>query len=220
MKTSLSALACILLSTVALWADTVIVQKVEAPGQSGEMTLKVRDHLIRIDITPEVSTIMDTKSGDITTIMHTQKAYMNIPASAAMKMFEAMQGQQAKATPAPKPELKPTGQKETINGHETEIYTLESGEMKSRFWIAKAYPNAKAILETFKRINESPMSKMAKEMAHQPSDFPGVPVKTEITVSPDQKVTSTLISVEEKDLPATEFSVPEGFNAIEMPTPQ
>jgi len=220
MKTSLATFAAFLLSAVALLADVVIVQKVETPGQSGDMTLKVRDHRIRIDVTPEISTIMDTRSGEITTIMHAQKAYMNIPASMTRKILDAAKDQQPKAATPAKPELKPTGQKETINGHETEIYTLEAGEMKSRFWIAKSYPNEKVVLETFKRINESPMSKMAQEMARQPSDFPGVPVKTEITVGPDQKVTSTLISVEEKELPEREFTVPEGFTAIQMPAQQ
>lgn len=219
MKTSLLALGLSLLSSVALWADLVIVQQMDGAGQSGPMTLKIKGDKIRTDMTPQVSTIFDAATGIIQTIMHDQKMYMEISAEASQRLLESMQAQ-AKTEETPSaPILVATGKKEKIGGYDTELYTVTSGKYKSSYWIAKDYPNSDQLMEVFKKMQSSALSKAAQSMVPQPAeDLPGVPVKVEVEIGPNQKLTTTLVSVEETTLDDNEFVVPEGYQAMAMPS--
>src|SRR5215210_7640566 len=93
MKLSLLAL----LAFVALGlgtrihADMVIVQKVDGAGQSGEMTMKIKGDKVRTEVNPQISTITNATTGDVTTVMHEQKSYMTMPASSTKALMEQMQ---------------------------------------------------------------------------------------------------------------------------------
>jgi hypothetical protein len=201
-----------ILFTATLHADTVLVQKVEAAGRSSEMTVKIKGTKIRSDISPEISTLTDTASGATTTLMHPQKAYMEISAAATRQLLDKVPPQAA-----PEPVLEPTGKHETVNGYDTEIYTVETGALKTRYWIAKDYPDEKKLLALFKELQNTGLGTMARQMAPQPTEFPGVPLKTELQSSRSQKVTVTLLSVEEEPLPDSDFVVPPDYKAL--PTP-
>lgn len=81
---------CLLLASLHARADMVIALKVEQPEQSMEMTMKIKGDKIRTDATPQVSTIMDTATGDMITIMRAQKNYMKISAEKTKAMMEQM----------------------------------------------------------------------------------------------------------------------------------
>lgn len=216
-KRSLLSLVAAVVSTVALHADLVLVQKVEDPtGKKSEISMKIKDDSLRMDIGGDVSVVLDGASGKIISMMHAQKAYLTMEASAIEQMMKAAA---AAAGQKPKGEVKlvPTGKTEEINGQKTEIYTLEGADHKGTFWIAKDYPNGAAIQAAIKKIQELPMSKMASEVAPQPKDVPGVPVKTEIEIAPGQKVTSELVSAKEEKLDSTLFQAPKDYNPIAMP---
>ncbi|HWL51957.1 MAG TPA: DUF4412 domain-containing protein [Chthoniobacteraceae bacterium] len=219
MKTSLLALGLSLLSSVALWADLVIVQQMDGAGQSGPMTLKIKGDKIRTDMTPQISTIFDAATGVIQTIMHDQKMYMEINAEASQQLLKSMKTQAGAEETKSAPILVATGRKEKIGGYDTELYTLTSGNYKSSYWIAKDYPNSSQLMEVFRKMQSSALSKAAQSMVPQPEgDLPGVPVKVEVEIGPNQKMTTTLISVEEKSLDDNEFVVPEGYKAMAMPS--
>src|SRR5437667_7210828 len=58
--------ACLLLSTSA---DLTIVQKVEGVGGGGEMTMKIKGDKMRIEISPEITTIFDGGTGELTNLI-------------------------------------------------------------------------------------------------------------------------------------------------------
>lgn len=219
MKTRLLALGLTLLSSAVLMADLVIVQQMDGMGQSGPMTLKIKGDKIRSDMTPQISTIFDAGTGVIQTIMHDQKMYMEINAEASRHLLQSVQAQAAKEAPTTPPVLVATGKKEKIGNFDTELYTLTSGAYKSSYWIAKSYPNGDKILQVLKKMQSSALSKAAQSMVPQPEgDLPGVPVKVEVEMGPGQKLTTTLVSVEETALDDKDFTVPEGYSTMAMPS--
>ncbi|MEI6349993.1 MAG: DUF4412 domain-containing protein [Verrucomicrobiota bacterium] len=225
MKRSLVGLGLILVSVCSVRADLVMVQKVEGigSGKSAEMTLKVKDGKMRADVSPEVSTITDMNSGATTTLMHSQKMYMEISAEATQQLMEQMQKMRGeakdKAAPVDKPSpLQTTGKHERLNGYDTEIYTSQIGAVKVTYWIAKDYPNADKLREVFKQMQKSAMVRLAKGIGQAPVDFPGVPVKTEMTPQDGRTITTTVVSVKEQPLDDAEFSVPAGYQSMPMPS--
>ena len=77
-----------LLCCPAVWADLVVVQKVEESGpgkQTGVITLKAKGDKIRVDVSPEISLILDTASGGTITLQHAQKTYMEVSGTAALQ---------------------------------------------------------------------------------------------------------------------------------------
>src|SRR5205807_7650174 len=70
--------ACLLLSARA---DLTIVQKVEGVGGGGEMTMKIKGDKMRIEISPEITTIFDGGTGELTNLMNDQKTVVGISAA-------------------------------------------------------------------------------------------------------------------------------------------
>lgn len=206
--------------TLSARADLVITQKIEGSGQSGTMTMKIKGDKIRTDVSPEVSTITDAKSGDVTTIMNSQKSYMVIPASASKALMEKMQKGMAQASPGASPaavKLTDTGRKEKVNGYDTEVYTSSIGGMKMTYWIAPNFPDWKKVLDGMMAFQRGGLAAMTKGMMPAASDFTGMPVKTEVDMGA-QKITTTLESVKEEPVADTEFQIPAGYTEIKMPS--
>lgn len=217
-KRSLLSLVLALVSTVALQADLVLVQKVENMGMDGEVTMKIKGDSIRMDVSKDMSVVLDGVSGSMTSIMHEKKEFITLDGAAIQQMMKSVAAaSQAKGGKPPEVKLVATGKTEEIAGVKTEIYELAGAPQKGSFWIAKDYPNGAAILAALKKLQDLPMSKMASEMAPQPTDFPGVPVKTEIEIAPGQKVTTSLLSAKEETLDATLFEAPKDYKAMAMP---
>lgn len=205
--------------TLTAHADLVITQKIEGAGQSGLMTMKIKGDKVRSDVTAEVSTITDAKSGDVTTLMHSQKNYMVISASSAKALMEKAGKSMAQASPGTSPvagKLMPTGKKEKVNGYDTDIYTSSVGGMKITYWIAPTYPNWKKVLDSMMVFQRGGLSAMTKSMMPGASDFNGMPIKTEVDLG-GQKITTTLDAVKEEPVADTEFQVPVGYTEMKMP---
>ena len=98
---SLVLLAC---STVITRADVTIVQKVEGVGPVAEMTIKIKGDKARIDATPQMTSIVDGKSGEMINLMKDQKVAVRISAEkmkAAAEMVSKFDDKSQKAA-APK----------------------------------------------------------------------------------------------------------------------
>lgn len=207
-----AALLCFLACAFAR-ADLTIVQNIEGGGPVSSMTMKIKGDKARIEATPQMSTIVDSKTGDMITLMHDQKKFMRISADQAKAAAEiAMDGMDKNAA---KPQLKPSGKKETINGIETAEYTIESPAFKGSYWIATNYPNAAAILKELSATTPQSWGVATRGMPDY-RDFPGVPIRTNLTVGGAQIVT-TVASIKQDPIPESEFATPAGYEEFQMP---
>src|SRR5213078_4936897 len=145
MKASLFSIALIAALSVAAHADFTIVQKVEGQKVEGkssanEITLKLKDDKIRMEATPQMTMIVDGKTGDTITLMNAQKRIVRISGDKAKAIAE-MAAKYGGANKV-KPKLIATGKKMTINGYEADEYVAESKQFKAHYWIAQSFPNS------------------------------------------------------------------------------
>ena len=120
-------------------ADLTIVQKIEGSGAVNQMTIKLKGDKVRIEGGPQVTTIMNSKSGEMLTLMNEEKKLMRISGDKA-KAFADMANKYAGAAAAEKPKLTSTGKKEKINGYDTEEFVCDAPSFKAHYWIALNYP--------------------------------------------------------------------------------
>lgn len=215
---------CLLLASIHARADMVIVQKMEGMGQSNEMTIKIKGDKIRTDASPQISTILDTTSGDIITLMHTQKSYMKISAEKTKALMEQMKAMQAQANPGASPSAAPkfvdTGKKEKVNGYDAEIYTSETPTMKFTFWVTRDFPNFAAVQEQMKKLQTAMQNRLggaATGAVPNTTELPGLPVKTEMETG-GQKMTTTLVSAKEDPVSDTDLAIPADYKEMQMPS--
>ncbi|MEI6562555.1 MAG: DUF4412 domain-containing protein [Verrucomicrobiota bacterium] len=206
----------------ALWADLVLVQKVEERGpgaHTAEITIKAKGDKIRVDISPEISFLMDTASGETITLQHPQKTSMEVSAAAARQLARKMERQRAEGQTANLVRLEPTGKRETLAGQETRVYTAQSGTLKMTWWIAQNSPDTGKFLTLLALLRKAPMVQLAGDMAllDATSPFPGIPLKTEITLPDGRKLTTTLLSLKEAPLENLDFTVPPGYSSLPKP---
>src|SRR6266705_6251441 len=152
MKTAAFGSIFSLCLILPLQADLTIVQKIEGSGQAGEMTVKIKGDKARIDGSPNVTTIIDAKTGEMTNLMNDRKTVVRISAE-KMKAAAEMMGKFNKNEPAAKAKLTPTGKKEMIGPYEAEQYVCETPNFKATYWLAPSYPEGAAILKQLQSIN-------------------------------------------------------------------
>ena len=214
MKFAAFSASAVLLLIASARADLTIVQKVEGPMPMTEMTMKIKGDKARIDAGPQMTSIMDAKTGEAVTLMHEQKMLMRMSAeqakAAAAAVAESVPGQQGAPV-----KITPSGKKETINGFETEEYLYETPAMKASYWIAKNYPNADSIMKQMQALNSQAMTASPAgipDFRH----FPGLPVRTNVSMGGQQFVT-TVTAVKHDPLNDAEFTVPSGYQEMKMP---
>jgi len=214
MKPLLS-LGALLLVAVSSRADFVIEQQLESSLINGKLTYEIKGDNARIEMPSpaggNVTTIIKGETGEMIMLMDAQKMAMTMSLKDIQKQTEAAQQAAGAAMDALKP--KPTGEKEKIGQWNTDIYETNAGETKVKMWVAKDYPNAKAIKDA--------MAKASKSMAGSGMDLtkfdlPGMTLKTE-AVTALGKMTTTLVSVKETTVPASDFTVPEGYQMQKAP---
>lgn len=216
-RITLSAFAAAALLCTAR-ADLTIVQQVEGAGPKAEMTMKVKGDKARIEAAPGLSMIYDGTTGETLNISDAQKAVTRTTAAQAKAAGAAMATMAGKQPDAPreKPKITPTGKKETINGYETEEYITDGPTYKVSYWIARNYPQADAIMKQLQAMKPDAMSTAGAAVAPDFHDFPGLPIRTNITAG-ETKIVSTITSVKLDPLPESEFTVPAGYQEIKTP---
>jgi hypothetical protein len=169
-----------------------------------------------VDANPQVSTITNAATGEITTLMHMQKTYMLIPAAtskAMMAQMTKMLGAAAAATPAAP---KASGKTDKINGYTATEYTFDNGIMKGSYWMSTDFPNAQAVSDALAQFRKGSLADMTKAFAPDISKLPGVPIKTDVEFS-GQKVTTEIVSATIGAVDPTQFTVPAGYTETKMP---
>src|SRR6266850_2664210 len=114
MKTAGFSVLLVLTMFVSARADLTIVQKVEGTGPPSEMTIKIKGDKARIDVTPQLTTIVDGKTGEVINLMKDQKMIMRMSAEKMKAAADMMSKYQGKSETSGKPKLIATGKKETI----------------------------------------------------------------------------------------------------------
>jgi hypothetical protein len=217
MKTFLASLVLAALSIQPALADWVIVQKSTTDGQVQDMTFKIKGDKARFDAGPQMSVILDSSgAGSATILLHAQKAVMKMDAEAmkgAMAMATSALGGVA-STPPAKPQA--TGQKEKVGAYDTEVYTWSGPIGSGKFWVAKDFPQAKELNEIQDKMMKAMGSPMAA-LAPASTDFPGMVIKSEMTVM-GKSVVSETVSAKEEPVDAAIFALPADYQEMKMPT--
>jgi nitrogen regulatory protein PII len=224
MKTALYSLVLSVSFFLPAHADLTIVQKVEGVGAATDMTIKIKGDKVRVEASPQVTTILDAKTGEVTNLMNDQKTVVRISAEKAKAVTNMINKFDAKKEGAGKVKLTPTGQKETVNGYETEKYTYDAPDFKGTYWIAPNYPDGAAILAQLQSIT-SEFWKTTNTTMPDYHDFPGLPIRTRMTMTKQSQptkpggtalggapeITTTIISANQTPISAAEFAVPSDF---------
>jgi hypothetical protein len=202
--------------TVSARADLTLVQKVEGAGQDAtEMTIKVKGDKGRIDASPKLTTMIDSKTGEIVNLMNDRKTVMRISADKMRAAADMVAKFNANAADANKSKLTPTGKKEKIGGYDAEEYVYETPNFKATYWIAPTYPDGAAILKELQSLSSNLWQTNNFRLPDY-RDFPGLPVKT-VVAAGDSSVTTTLVSVSKAPLDDGQFAVPKDFKEIKVP---
>ncbi len=196
-------------------ADLIIVQKVEGAGPASEMTMKLKGDKMRVDMTPQVSTIFDSKTGEMLQLMKDQKTVVRMSGEKMKAMANTMKKYNGQTQTVEKPKLTPTGKKETINGYEAEEFAVQSPTFKASYWLAFKYPDGVAILKQLQSLSSTAWDPSNTGVPNF-NDLPALPIKTVVSVSGTQ-LTSTLVSVKQDPVNDAEFVVPKDFKEVQMP---
>ncbi|HXA10214.1 MAG TPA: DUF4412 domain-containing protein [Chthoniobacterales bacterium] len=197
-------------------ADLTIVQKVDgAGGGVHELTLKVKGDKARVDINPQITTIIDAKTGEVTTLLNDKKTVMRISGEKAKAMAEMAKSFAKEESPT-QALPKSTGKKETINGYETEEYVTDSPKYHASYWVAKSYPNYQSILQQMSIMQQGAFAGLTKGLPDYHA-LPGLPLRTQVRIPGQDDVTSTIESLKLDPLPDSDFSIPAGYSEIKMP---
>ena len=223
-----------------VYSSTVQPAAQAAKGQdtapASNVTIKIKGDKARIDASPKLSTIVDGTTGEVVNLMNEQKTVVRISrdkVKAVTEMLNKFAGNnQKEKEAAEKPKLTPTGQKETINGYETEKYTYDGPDFKATYWIAPNYPDGPAILGQLQSI-KSEFWDAANAKMPDFRDFPGLPIRTQLVMSKEgtvpeknrtatpydhgTEITSTITSVSRQPISDSEFTVPNDFKEPNLP---
>src|SRR6266704_357080 len=208
--------------------------KGEDTAPASNVTIKIKGDKARIDASPKLSTIVNGTTGEVVTLMNEQKTVVRISrdkVKAVTEMLNKFAGNNQKEG-AEKPKLTLAGQKETINGYETEKYTYDGPDFKATYWIAPNYPDGPAILGQLQSI-KSEFWDAANAKMPDFRDFPGLPIRTQLVMTkeepaPEKKrtatpaghgteITSTITSVSHEPISDSEFTVPNDFKEPKLP---
>ena len=199
--------------------DLSLVQKIEGSGSVSRIIIKLKGDKARVEVTPQVTTLIDRNSGDIITLMNAQKKFVRISADKSKAIAEmAIKYSGDPAAAAEKSTLRPTGRKETIYGYEAEEYVRESPALKECYWIALQYPDSAAIVKQLQSVIPAAWNEVAKGMLDY-RNFPGLPLRT-IIKTDGKEIISTITSIKQDALSEAEFSVPKDFQELKVPNLQ
>jgi len=208
---------CVLLAAVASSpADLTVVQTLDAPGASvNQITIYIKGDKMRVDTAPQVSTIVDGKTGETVTLMKDQKCAVRISAEkmkAAADMIKKFTDKGGDTKPA---NPKPTGRKETIRGYEAEEYVVDRGNLKASYWLAPKYPDGVAILRQLQAVKSEAWAS-ANPNESNLHDFTAVPIRTVVDMG-GTKMTTELVSVKQDPLPDAIFAIPTDYREVKGP---
>jgi len=204
------------------------------------MSIKVKGEKARIDAPPQVTAIFNGTTGELINLLNDQKTVVRISPDKMRAIADMLNKYSSNKANSDKPRLTPTGQRETINGYDTEQYSYEGPDFKATYWIATNYPNGAAVLAQLQSI-KSELWDAANTKMPDFRDFPGLPIRMCMTVGKNNpagehgakknqaeehgasasghpiEITSTLTGVSVDSIADSEFTVPANFKETQLP---
>ena len=245
MKIAIYSLVLTAFVILPLRADLTIVysttvqphsqgQKVQptpsAVAAAANMTIKVKGDKARIDASPEIAAIFDGGAGELINLLNDQKTVVRISPDKMRAITDMLNKFSSNKAGSDKPRLTATGQREMINGYDTEQYTYDGPDFKAIYWIAPNYPNGAAVLAQLQSI-KSEFWDAANTKMPDFRDFPGLPIRMRMIVgkanpvgghggsAPDHptEITSTITGVSLDSIADSVFTVPANFRETKLP---
>ena len=220
MRRLFSSLLILTAWIVSARADLTLVENVVGAGSPSEVTIKIKGDKIRIDASPKLTTILDSNSGEMINLMRDEKRVVRMSANKLKAAAEMISKFSSQGEGAEKPKLVATGQKETINGYETQQYVYDGPDFKATYWIALQYPQGPEILRQLQAIKSEAWRATGMNWPDY-RDFPGVPLRTRLMLknpaAGGSEVTSTITSVKQDAINDSEFAVPSDFKEVKVP---
>jgi hypothetical protein len=212
MRRSLLLIAVLAVGIHGAIAGLIIVQEADQLGpMSGKtkMTMSISGERARVDVGDQLSSIVDLSGGTVTSLMHAQKIAMQLP-KAAVEAFK-----QKAAVKTGKPDLKPTGKKETISGYACEEYTGTLQGLNVTYWVTKDVPDQKEILAEMAKAGGG--ANPFKGAMADGADFPGFPIRTTVASPQFGNSTMTVVSIQHANVPDSLFQVPADYKSMALP---
>jgi hypothetical protein len=196
-------------------ADLTIVQKIEGSEGVKRITFKVKGDKACVEVSPQITTIIDAKTGEIITLLKEKKTVMRISGDKATAMAEMAKSFVKKEAPT-QALPQPSGKKETIDGYETEEYVSESPKYRASYWVAKSYPDYQNILKQMAVLQQGAFANITKGMPDYHA-LPGLPLRTEVKIPGQSEITSTIESLNQLPLPDSQFTAPADYSEMKLP---
>ena len=193
------------LTVTSAMADITLVNETLLNGVSSKSTMWIKGDKVRTDNDTTTTTIIDTASGDMTTLMHEQKMIIKMNTKQLQELAKQAPG--APTPEASQTKVTATGEKEKVEGYDCEIYLSENMGMTVKMWVAKSYPNGDKLREEMKV-----MAKLGTPGAPKPPEVPGIAVKTEF-VQQGMKFTTRLVSIKTDSIDESKFAIPTDYKA-------
>jgi hypothetical protein len=215
MKVIHLATACFvyLAAGLSAKADYIIKQTVDTGTGTPMNTVSyLKGNKIRVDMGSSMSIIRDSDSGDMSILSPATKSVRKIP-GAQMKALEDQMKKAGKALPS-KPDLKSTGNHQTINGFPCEEFTFNISRGEVHVFIDKDFPNYQKVLQAMQEVNKSSVQSGLSTIYMD--QFPGMPIKAMMDIM-GHKLTTTLLSIDEKPVDGSQFTVPSDYTVKSMP---
>jgi hypothetical protein len=245
MRTVLLSLVVCTFSIAPIRADLTIVystaveparqaQKADATpdtvAATENMTIKVKGDKARIDAPPHMTAIFDGTTGELINLLNDHKSVVRISPDRMRAIADMLDKFSNKKAGSQKPTLTPTGQRETINGYDTEQYTYDAADFRAIYWIAPSYPNGADVLAQLQSI-KSEFWDAANTKMPDFRDFPGLPVRMRVIIGKQRgaggheasvsghptEIISTVSAVSLASIPDSEFTVPADFKETKLP---
>jgi hypothetical protein len=194
------------------------------------MTIRIKGDKARIDATPQMTAIFDGRTGELINLLNDQKTLVRFSPDKMRAIAGMLKTFSSNKAGSNKPRLTPTGQKEMINGYDTEQYTYGGPDFKATYWIAPNYPNGAAVLAQLQSI-KSELWDAANTKMPDFRDFPGLPIRMRMIVNKENhagepsaspsgrptEITSTVTGVSLDSIADSQFTVPPGFKETSLP---
>lgn len=194
---------------------------------ANNMTIRIKGDKARLDVSPQLTTIFDGGTGELLNLLNDQKTIVRISPQKMKAIADTLNSFGGNKAGSDKPRLTPTGQREAINGYDTEQYTYDGPDFKATYWIAPNYPNGAAVLAQLQSI-KSEFWDAANTKMPDFRDFPGLPIRINMVVSNlpiehgggsghPTEITTIVTGVSLNSIPDNQFTVPADFREIAVP---
>jgi len=222
-KTLLLALAAVALCFTpgALASGWEIEAAMESKSTGrNNVTVLLQGDALRMDF-PGTSTLINLQNGEVTTVMHEQKMFMNIPLS-GLELPAGFGDAAEDSTALPHVDAAgaeedirfvSTGRRETISGFPCEEFQIAS-QPTLRIWFTPESPMEKSFLERLTGLQG--VRQTVPFMPGNALSLPGFPVRV-VSDAPDEPFTLTVLSVEPRSFTAADFAPPAGYQPFQLP---